>query len=535
MSKFVSLTRVNVLMALYQMSLLRRRTGKRREGRGFAIAIAVLLVIVMAYMGFWAWTLSLALNPVGYEWVVLPIGLLIISGLVLAMGLYTFNSLLFESADTDQLFAYPVSKFTVVAAKVSGIVVENWLVAFVLWLPMVAVYGYFAHPGAAFYVFAVLCWLIAPGVPLFVLGVISYLVGVITSGARLRRLLQVLFTLGLFVGLIFAVRAGVTRLEAAANTSGDVFGLLERYYPPIGFMTTALAKGSWGAMALAILGNVLPFVALCALIASSYAWIRSRITTVTRAKSTHIRYGSSNSSRALIGKEFTRLFTSPMYLLNSLITAALLVVLTAVAGGGDGQLAQVGDALGTVGVTMAQVILIFYLFLLSVSNTTAPSISLEGKNLWLIQSLPVGAASVLRAKLLVQVCTITPLVIIGSVVAIFTARLDAAGFVTVVVPCVLFTLVSACVGLVYNLRFHRFDFYNDQQVVKNSASSVLTMGTMVSTGAVAVVGFWLINRFVATVAFWAYWTVWVVLLAGAVVVLYRYLMTKGVAQFQDLG
>jgi ABC-2 type transport system permease protein len=247
MTKLWALTRVNVMMALYQMSLVRRRIG-RREGRGFAYGIAILVVFIMGYWGFWSWSMMKALHPVHYEWVLLTMTMLIMSVIVLGLGFYSFNSLLFESADTDQLFAYPLSKLTVIAGKVSGLVAENWVICLVFWLPTVAVYAYYVHPGVVFYLFALVIWLVIPGIPLFVLGLISYIVGVLASGPRLRRILSVVLTLALVAGIGIGVKTATTHLMTTANVASvdDVLALLQRYYPPVGYATAAIARYSWG-------------------------------------------------------------------------------------------------------------------------------------------------------------------------------------------------------------------------------------------------------------------------------------------------
>jgi len=535
MNQFMALTRVNVSMALYQMSLMRRRTGNR-EGRGFQFGLIGIAVFIMVYMGFMATLMGRVFNPLGYVWILLALGMLVIDAIIFGLGLYTFNSLLFESNDTDQLFAYPISKFSVVAGKVMGLVVENWMLSFVVWLPMVAVYSYYAHPGVLFYLFAIVVWLIAPGIPMAVLGLISYVVGVASSGPRMRKVLQIVLTVGAVAGLAFGVRGAINHSIQTAKLNGDAFAQLRQMYPPIGDAATALAKGDWGAMGLAVLWNVVPFLVLCALIATSYTWIRSRITTTARVTTGRVTYARTSTARALYGKELGRLLGSSMYLLQSVVGAAMVILFAFLFSIKTGKNAQGMQALlAQLHISITPIMLIFFLFCLSIANTTAPSISLEGKNLWIVQSLPVDAAQVLRAKLLVQLTIITPLAIIGCFISIFTVHVGGLGFVQLVVPCVLFTLVSACVGLIANLYYHRFDFYNDMQVAKNSASVLMTYGVMILTMAVATVGYWAWSRYIGHVNFWIYWGVWCAVLAVATVVLYRYLMTRGVVLFRAIS
>ena len=540
MTKFLALTLVNLQMALYQLSLVRRRTG-RQEGRGFQMGIGIIVLVIMAYWGFWSYMLTKTFGQSGVPWLTLVIGMLFVALLIMGLGLYTFNSMLFESADTDQLFAMPLSKLTVLLGKVSGIVVENWIIGLVFWLPIVAVYGYYAHPAPLFYLFALVTLLILPGVPLFLLALISYLVGLLASGGRWRKILQTVLTLGFMAAIGIGLRSAVAYLLATAKIDGTAsaqdqyFALLQRLYPPAGYAIHALVGGSWSAMGLAILWNVLPFLAIATLIGASYAWIRSRITTVARVTSGHATYKTTSAARALYGKELSRLLGSPMYMLNSLIGALLTILFAFLFTIQTGKNAEgMRETLQQLNITLTPILLIAFLFMLSLANTTAASISLEGQNLWIVQSMPVDAATVLRSKLLVQLTIIPAIVLVSCVIALFTVSVGGAGFVMLLVPCLVFIAVSAIVGLIYNLHFHRFDFYNDMQVVKNSASVLLTMGTMAVVVAAATFGYWLLRRFM-TVNLWAYWGVWVAILVVAAVVLYRHLMMRGVVMFQELS
>jgi len=526
-------------MALYQLSLVRRRAG-RREGRGMQAGLLIVVVAIMAYWGFMSNLLTNSFNKVGLPWLMLVIGMLIVSLLIMGLGLYTFNSLLFESTDTDQLFAYPLSKLTVVLGKVSGIVVENWVIGLVFWLPMVAVYGWYARPGPLFYLFALVTLLIVPGIPLFVLALISYVVGLVASRGRWRKILQVVLSIGFMAGIGIGLRQAVASLLATAKIEVGVdlqtqfFDMMQRYYPPVGYAIRALVTGSWGALGMAVVWNVVPFILVCALIASSYGWIRTRMTAVSRVTGGHLTYANSTAARSLYRKELWRLLSSPMYVLNSLGGAALTILFAFLFSISTGKNAEAMRAmLDQMHITLTPILLVAFLFLLAMSNTTAASISLEGQSLWIVQSLPIDARVILRSKLLVQVTVIPPIVALACLISVFTVWIGWDGFVIVLVPCLLFTAVSACVGLMYNLRFHRFDFYNDQQAVKTSASVLLTMGTMVVVMAVATFGYWLLGNW-WTVNYVAYAAVWVVVLAAAAVVLYRHLMTRGAAVFEEL-
>ena len=106
-------------------------------------------------------------------------------------------------------------------------------------------------------------------------------------------------------------------------------------------------------------------------------------------------------------------------------------------------------------------------------TTTATSISLEGKQWWLIRSLPVLSKDVFTAKVLLNLAVIAPFYL-ASEVLLFAAFLPAVSeaFWLLVLPPVLMTF--ACVfGITVNLRFPVFDWDQEVTIVKQSASAFL--------------------------------------------------------------
>ncbi|MCL2772980.1 MAG: hypothetical protein FWD71_06490 [Oscillospiraceae bacterium] len=533
MNKFLNLTKINLIAAFRQMNFVRRRANKK-NGKGSAYAIVILVIVLMAYMGFIAYFLVQALHPLNLDWLVFVLLFFIISFLVVIMSLYSVNSVLFESTDIEQLFAYPVSRFQILLSKVFGIVVENWIVSLVFALPFFSMYAYYVHPSPVFYIYALICVIIIPLIPICLISVIAYIVSALTSGTKFKNYLNVLLTIVIVAVMIVGINVVLNNPQTSSITSaGTILDGLMKYYPPIGYAVSALYHYNIVDMLISIAWNVLPFVVLCWIFSVFYVSLRSRIVAIKKVKGGSLTFGSSSKLGAMLKKEYARFLYSPMYIMNSCIGVLLMLVFVIAAGAVGKNMQVILDSLKQVGLNIGQITLLVFLFILSITNTTSPSISLEGKNLWIVKSCPVQPKTALTAKLLVHVLTIIPFIIISSIIAIFTLKIGAGGFVTTLITCILFTTLSGLMGLMYNLHYHRFDFYNDMQVVKNSAGVLLNMVTMVIIAAAGVFIYWLLSQFIA-VNFYIYAVIFMVIIAGAILYLYRYITTKGEDLFRDL-
>ena len=82
---------------------------------------------------------------------------------------------------------------------------------------------------------------------------------------------------------------------------------------------------------------------------------------------------------------------------------------------------------------------------------TAPSISLEGKSLWVLQSLPVPAGAVLRAKERLQLVLCYPPALIFCLALAYVLRFDLLLCLLSLGIAALFIAVMANLGLMMNL------------------------------------------------------------------------------------
>lgn len=164
-------------------------------------------------------------------------------------------------------------------------------------------------------------------------------------------------------------------------------------------------------------------------------------------------------------------------------------------------------------------------------DTAAPSVSLEGKNLWLVQSLPVRPFAVLRAKLRLQL-------VLSAVPALFVAVVSAAVFpgsiperllsVVLSLLCVtLFALFDLWVGL---LRAN-LTYTNEIVPIKQSMAVFLALFGGWGYALLLAGGYFLLARFISQTLYLCLFSLFT---AGLSFVLYRWLKTKGAIHFSNL-
>lgn len=234
---------------------------------------------------------------------------------------------------------------------------------------------------------------------------------------------------------------------------------------------------------------------------------------------------------ALLKREFLRFTGSAVYMLNCGL-GVLMMPAAAVAAlikrdmmmGIVAALPQGQDMLPLIAAGMM-------ILLTSTAPVTAPSVSLEGKHIWIAQSLPVSPWQVLRAKLRMGLILTVGPAVISSVLLMLA--LDCPGVFMVLVPmaAAAAAVFSSLLGLWLNLLLPNLNWTNEAGPVKQGASVCIALfggwGMVVALGAL----YWLVHEYVSAALFIG---LGIVLLAVLSAALYAWVKTRGAKIFAQL-
>ena len=141
--------------------------------------------------------------------------------------------------------------------------------------------------------------------------------------------------------------------------------------------------------------------------------------------------------------------------------------------------------------------------LVGMNDMAAPSVSLEGKSLWLAQSLPVTSWQVLRAKLRMHLLlTAVPAALCGICVAVVSPA-GAAQTALALVVAALFTVLSALLCLFLGLKMPNLHWTSEITPIKQGGAVALALLGGVVYAALLAAGFFLIGWRIGYMAFMA--------------------------------
>jgi ABC-2 type transport system permease protein len=105
---------------------------------------------------------------------------------------------------------------------------------------------------------------------------------------------------------------------------------------------------------------------------------------------------------------------------------------------------------------------------------TCSMVSLEGKMFYYLKSLPIKPATLLFAKILTSLLFVTPLMLAFDVLMVYHFQFDFLSSIAIFAASFIFPAITACIGILLNLRYPKLDFESEAEVVKQSMSTLIS-------------------------------------------------------------
>lgn len=504
--------------------------GEKLKAGLFAGMILFVILIMFIQMSMYAWLTSDFLAGKA------ALDVLIIAGTALSvlicifMSIYKAPGYLFAFKDFDMLMSLPVSQGAILISKLFMIVATNAGLSLLLGFPYLMVYGIKTSAGAVYYFLSFLLLIMVSLIPVTIGAILSLLLGKISSKSKHTNLFLIagsFVLLILFMGGMFSINS-----LTAANIGNlvNIIGSVKAIYYPFGLITAALKNLDIVSALIFAMISVIIFVIFVWLFAKSFKAINSQMQEKYKAadyKMTDLQVRTT--AAALFKKEAGFYFSSYIYVINTGFGAVMMLLATAMLIFSRSKINELLAVLPS-NMSMSLIVTLAMVFCAALTCTTAPSISLEGKNLWILKSLPLKVADIFRSKILLNLVITVPILAVSTTILAAVVGLTIPEYLlTVAVGCG-YCIFIAVTGLIINLHFPKLEWNTPVAVVKQSASVMLAL----AAGFISIllpVGILALANPSNPVLFQ---TLWLLAVAAADAAVYSYLRVRGAALFKAL-
>lgn len=518
------------------MNLFRYKAKSNASKTKKQIFPVILALIFMYVIGTYLYIFADELAKLNLTYIMLTIAMIVPTIFTLIEGIYKSQGILFETKDNDLLFSLPIKKSKIILARLIKLYIFQYLYNLLFIIPAYAIYIYYENPGINFYLISIIMTFLLPILPTIIASFIGFIIKGISSKFKAKKIIQTVITMGIFLLVFygsFNLNNFVTNL---INNATNINEIISKIYYPIGAYIELIQEFNPLKLINLILINLLPLAIFMIIISKYYFKIISKSN--EKSSNTYVKNIKLKERKpilSLIIKELKRYFSSTVYMINTLIGLVILFVATiAMSINLNGTIEMITEGEGF-GVEINQILeiipKIFFGLIIGtscLSSITSSSISLEGKNFYILKSLPIKSSKILLAKVLTSNLIVIPIILISDIIFFISFRPELFDIISIILISIIMPTFVGILGLLINLKYPKMNATSDTEVVKQSMSSMIAVfGGMII--AAILIGF--IIAMSSNLAI----IIEIVVLSILTIILYKILLKYGERRFKEIN
>lgn len=522
------------IMEIFRSFYYDSKKNRARSKKTTLVLIAMFAFLIIGIIGGTFAVLAVLVSPtirMGLGWLYYDLmGILSISIGVFG-SVFTTYSCLYLAKDNDLLLSLPISPGRILLSRSASVYLMGAMYASSIMLPAGIVYLVYEFSLKG--ILGMLVFMLQISVIVLILSLIlGYAVARITVKVKRKGIYSAVLSIAFFL-LYFVVIAKIQTFFQGfvANAEGYGRSIKGGFYP----LYILGKSGEGDIVAMLVITLVLGALLLLTGYLLQRNYVRLLIKTQTGEKKAYTRgiHKQKKVFLSLLEKEFRRLLSSTTYMLNCLLGTVFMPL------AGIFILVR-GEYIRNMIITMdinpsfiAILLAGMLCCIVSMNDSTAASVSLEGKNIWILQMLPVSPWKVLKAKLSMHLLlTEIPLIFcIACVLVAVRPNIGILMLVSMILFPVIYALLVAELGLFMNLKNPNLKWTDEMGPTKQSINVMLVIFGGWACSLLFVGAGWLLRN---VIPMELYMIFMLLCIAALTIALYRWLKKEGAAAFVNL-
>lgn len=383
--------------------------------------------------------------------------------------------------DTDMLVSMPIPKSSIVLSKLLGMYLLDVLCSLMMLVPCMVILCTKGGHSMVMFWRGLGVSLLLPALPLFISLLVGALISFLKKNTKFGQIISTVVFIIVWGAYMFIVTSMNNYNDPSMFNAEDALAKMKAIRPLYWF-TEAIYRADLFCILMTLVLTLIP-LALA-------VWIHAHGLTgsnyqMDNSKKARV-YETNSLRKTALKMELRRYLSSSNYVMNTLFGTLMMILVTGVfAVKGPQAIASINQVemngnpvdvpalmAGPVGAALAMAV---FVFIAAMTITTPPSVSIEGKRIWISKTLPIPTKSILDAKICVSLLIFQPVAVICCIV---TGIVLECGFLPclflILVTCV-YHLFASLMGMVFGLVYARLDWKNEAQVVKSGMAMFLTL------------------------------------------------------------
>lgn len=509
------------------------KKGKNRtkaQAAGFIALFALIFIGLGISFFFIGIMLANTLVPAGFGWIYLAIMGLLAMALGIIGSVFNTYSGLYKAKDNELLLSLPIPPSYILGVRLAGVYFMGMMYELIVMVPACIAYWIAGARSMLQIIFPILLIFLLGIVILTLTAFFGWIIAVISGKLKNRSFVTIIVSVALFGIYYYGCLHFNNMLEAIMAHSMEYgTAIINGAYPMYLF-----GRAGEGDIISLLLFTAFACILLAAtwfILSKSFLKISSMKDASEKKEYTAEDIKVKNLSGTLFNKELKRFTSSSTYMLNCALGTLAMPILAVLAIIFRGKISDTISVYDIPSDFIPVLVLTIMVGVLAMNDITAPSISLEGRNLWILQTLPIETRQIFDSKKKLHLAFTLPPAVLLSICICFAAGVPIESAILIAVLTVIYSMASASCGLALNLKMPNLTWTRETAPIKHSmAVNVCLFGGWLVAVVISVAGLFALKHMNT----FDYLIIWLVVFTLGGRYINKWLYTSGVDIFRSL-
>lgn len=467
---------------LYNTLSLNEIFSNNEKNKKHTVITVIGIFFLLIFISLYNISTALMLVNIGQQALIPSYMIAISSVIILLLTLLCSNGIFFGTKDFEMLSTLPLSNSEIVSSKFALMYLLSFILCLLFMIPAGIVWICSTTNSAIFFFVYIIGAFFVPLIPICSALLLGILITIVSSHFYNKNIFSLIFSLMFLAALlgigVYSMKSGI----GYESISIVLAKVIIKLYPLSSlFMYQNKFAFIWNIVFYLI--SLVIFLISIKIASYNYTRINSLMLQNNTNSNTKIELKKHSQIIAMYKKEISRFFSSYLCMLNTGLSAFTLftisLLLCIVSPDVLGKYLGMENTIDFLG----QFAPLIIAAMLSLSCTTSSSISLEGENIWILQSVPLSKKAFINAKILLNLSLHAVPYILSVIIFTLRFELNSMQIATTIVVPVVYSIFISVQGIYCNCKFPKLDWDNEVVVIKQSLSVILSgVIAMISVG-----------------------------------------------------
>lgn len=390
---------------------------------------------------------------------------------ILFLTIFYSNGILFGSRDMEVLLSLPVKGLDIISSKFMFMYLLNFFIGLMFMIPGGIVWVGSESLGAVDIILFFLSILFVPLIPMCIASCMGIIIVVASSFFKRKNIIAMIFSFAMIgsVGYM-AVSAMGNENSIGIILAKQITGLypISKLFMQYYNFPMYIGEGFFIFLSTAV------FYIFIKIVSAKYGLLNTLAKTIPGYADNKETYNRKSLFVALYKKELGRFLSSYMEVLNAGFGVILLCVFSIFLL--FNPVEQIGRYVGIENINeyFSNLSPLFIAAMLVISCPAASAISLEGKNIWILQSSPAKVKTILNSKIALNLTLHMMGYIISVFVFILKLDMNIIQILNLIIVPICYSLFITVTGVALNKKYPNYNWESEMIVVKQSMPVILS-------------------------------------------------------------